>query len=358
MSISAWILIGLTFVVTVVLLPQVAKSRRMMGQSRNNDRFSEGVRVLDVTDTPNADRSVEVAIYRRDNSKSDSNPATRPIKTAQDLRRYTNLKAQRAAATSARANSARLRAILLALLLLAGILVSSFAAFGFLAWWVLTGPVGGVLLTLAWGTVSAKNGRKEDLQFIADIREVERRLEKSPTGRAALISGRNRDNNHWAKVAQESLRNASEGTLSDALLRAKKHTIPELVVQTKSLDQSVQSIEEVARENKTTTQESQNSKLSPKADAETTARPLVDSPRDSKKWELVGIPAPTYTLQSDAQHREVVISAAATDSDWEEAAVPMRPKSARVLPADTALSSEEIQGGTINLQNILDRRRA
>lgn len=65
----------------------------MMGQPRNNDRFPEDVRALDMTGTPNADRSVEVAICRRDNSKTDNNPTARLIKTAQDLRRYANLKA-------------------------------------------------------------------------------------------------------------------------------------------------------------------------------------------------------------------------------------------------------------------------
>lgn len=361
MSISAWILIGLTFVVTVVLLPQVAKSRRMMGQARHNDRFSEGMRLLEVEDAPSPQRSVEVAIYRT-SGNSDDKPVTRPIKTAQDLRQYTNLKAQRAAAASTRANAARRRAYLLIMLLVAGALVAGFATAGLLAWWVLSAPVVGIIATLAWGTISAGNGRKEDLQLIADIREVERRLEKSPTGRAALISGRNRDNNHWAKVARESLReNAPEGTLSEALQRSKTQAESGSATPIANSEQLVQKSELAPHEAATTpakaASETEPDPAKDRSDRDTIAD-ATDGFRDTKKWDFVGIPAPTYTLRSDAARREVTVSTEATDSGWEEAPVPMRPKSAQILPAGEALSSEEIQENNVNLQNILDRRRA
>ena len=62
-GISAWILLGLTLVVTGVLLPQVAKSRRLMGQARNDDRFSDGVRLLDLDQQVKQPHSVEVALH-------------------------------------------------------------------------------------------------------------------------------------------------------------------------------------------------------------------------------------------------------------------------------------------------------
>lgn len=134
MSTSTWILIGSAFVVTIILLLQVVKFRRMISQPRNDDRFSGGARVLNVMDTPSANRSIKVVTYYRDNSETDSNPATRPIRTTRDLRYYTSLRTQCAVATSTRTNSAYLRVTLLALLLSVGILVSSFAVFSLLAW--------------------------------------------------------------------------------------------------------------------------------------------------------------------------------------------------------------------------------
>lgn len=335
--------------VTVILLPQVAKSRRMMGQARNDDRFSQKMRLLEVENAPCAEHSVEVAIHRNPNGALADKPVTRPIKMAQDLKLYTNLKARRAAAASTRANAARTRAILFAILTFATVLTVAIGALGLASWWLISAPVVGIVATLAWGTVAARNGRKQDMQFIADIRAVERRLEQSPAGREALTSGKKRDNNHWAKVAQESLNSLNEkkpeGTLSE--LRQKQQENKPAT----SAPIARQTPQETVAENQP------GFKPATKPVQPATVKHNANEQVSSQKWNFTEIPAPTYTLRSQSRH-EVTISAQATSANWEEAPVPMRPKTAQVLPADEALSSDEIQPHPVNLQDILDRRRA
>lgn len=363
MSISAWILVGLTFVVTVVLLPQVAKSRRMMGQARNDDRFSEGMRLLDVEDTPSADHSVEVAIHRKSVAGSKEKTITRPIKTAQDLRQYTNLKALRAAAISTRTNAAKIRARILVATVLVSLIVAGFAAVGALAWWVLAAPALGIFLTLLWGTIAASNGRKTDSQFIADIREVERRLEKSPAGRAALSLGRKHDNNHWAKVAQESLREGNhEGTLNEALQRIKQQQVS--TGETVTVKYETQNTENSSHEMEQTVQSQAHAQATVPHKTltknRTTDKKNYDAEPEERtgKWTVPEIPAPTYTLRSSVAHRDVVVAQDAAPQNHEVASTPMRPKTAQALPAGEALSSEDIQSKPLDIQAILDRRRA
>lgn len=184
MGISAWILLGLTLVVTVVLLPQVAKSRRLMGQARNDDRFSDGVRLLDLDQQVKQPHSVEVALHK--NQGKLGRAATRPIKMAQDLRAYTEVKADRAAAASNRVTSARRRAGLLGGMVLALAIVSAFAATGFLAWWVLAAPILGIVATISWGAIAAKRGREQDRQIPAVHSSSRKAFGAKPRGARGL----------------------------------------------------------------------------------------------------------------------------------------------------------------------------
>lgn len=362
MSIAAWILLSLTLVVTVVLLPQVAKSRRMMGQARNDDRFSQGMRVLELAEAPSLAHSVEVAIHRK-TDRTMQQSVTRPIKMAQDLRTYTDLKSRRAAASSSRSSAARRRLAFLGGLAIAAVVVSGFAAAGMLAWWVLVAPGVGILLTLGWGSVAARKGRREDLRYLEDIRAVERRLEKSPAGRAALHAGKLRSNSHWAKVAQESLKSETrEGTLSEALQKANEVLEAQSgedseTVTAPETEQTVQNAEMPAVVGDKVDQSVQNNTNQKLTEQNATETP-VDTP-EKNKWNPTAIPVPSYTLHSDLVRRDVAIAAEVTGQDWEDTPVPMRPKNAQIMPAGEALTSEEIQSAApVDLETILERRRA
>lgn len=357
-SISSWILLSLAFIVTAVLAPQVAKSRRMMGQARNDDRFSQGVRLLDVEEMPNEAHSVEVTIHRQTDAATMQKLATRPIKMAQDLRTFTDLKSQRAGAVSARAAQAHRRSVLLTVLVVFGILISVLAASGILSWWVLFAPGSGAALTLVWGSIAASRGRQEDLNFLTQIRQVERRLEKSPAGRAALTLGKKRDNHHWAKVAAQSLssENQHEGTLEEALAQARKAT----AAQTKDaeeIDQQVQSENTVDAPMEDSVEEIRGiAEDSSEAASNPGTTPQTD---EKSKWEPSEIPAPNYTLQSGNMRFEVQVDDALTGGNWEESPVPMRPKTAAVLPTGESQSSEEVADNVpLDLESILERRRA
>lgn len=364
-GISAWILLGLTLVVTGVLLPQVAKSRRLMGQARNDDRFSDGVRLLELDQQVQQPHSVEVALHK--NQGQLGRTATRPIKMAQDLRIYTETKANRAAAASNRVTSARRRAGLLGGMVFALAVVSAFAATGFLAWWVLAAPVMGIVATIWWGAVAAKRGREQDRQFQQSIRVLEKRLAQSPAGRAALQSVEMRGAKQWARVAAASLAGGKTvpGTLAQAVQIANE-AAPATAV---SLAEEANRLTDVERpiQNNTyaeaqTTAVTANSSLDKKAKPETTPgaetvqNPVETAPEVTVKWNPADLPTPSYTLKTGAI-RQVVVEQDFR-ADWQYAPVPMRPQTAQILPAGEALAAEDVSAAPVDLESILERRRA
>ncbi len=364
-GISAWILLGLTLVVTGVLLPQVAKSRRLMGQARNDDRFSDGVRLLELDQQVQQPHSVEVALHK--NQGQLGRTATRPIKMAQDLRTYTETKANRAAAASNRVTSARRRAGLLGGMVFALAVVSAFAATGFLAWWVLAAPVMGIVATIWWGAVAAKRGREQDRQFQQSIRVLEKRLAQSPAGRAALQSVEMRGAKQWARVAAASLAGGKTvpGTLAQAVQIANE-AAPATAV---SLAEEANRLIDVERpiQNNTdaeaqTTAVTADSSLDKKAKPETTPgaetvqNPVETAPEVTVKWNPADLPTPSYTLKTGAI-RQVVVEQDFR-ADWQYAPVPMRPQTAQILPAGEALAAEDVSAAPVDLESILERRRA
>lgn len=364
-GISAWILLGLTLVVTGVLLPQVAKSRRLMGQARNDDRFSDGVRLLELDQQVQQPHSVEVALHK--NQGQLGRTATRPIKMAQDLRTYTETKANRAAAASNRVTSARRRAGLLGGMVFALAVVSAFAATGFLAWWVLAAPVMGIVATIWWGAVAAKRGREQDRQFQQSIRVLEKRLAQSPAGRAALQSVEMRGAKQWARVAAASLAGGKTvpGTLAQAVQIANE-AAPATAV---SLAEEADRLTDVERpiQNNTdaeaqTTAVTADSSLDKKAKPETTPgaetvqNPVETASEVTVKWNPADLPTPSYTLKTGAI-RQVVVEQDFR-ADWQYAPVPMRPQTAQILPAGEALAAEDVSAAPVDLESILERRRA
>ena len=364
-GISAWILVGLTLVVTVVLLPQVAKSRRLMGQARNDDRFSEGVRLLDLDQQAQQPHSVEVALHK--NQGQLGTAATRPIKMAQDLRNYTEVKANRAAAASNRVTSARRRVGLLGTMLFALAAVSAFVATGFLAWWVLIAPVLGIAATISWGAIAAKRGREQDRQFQQSIRLLEKSLAQSPAGRAALQSVGMRTTKQWAKVATSSLKSgtAVPGTLAQAV-RLANEAAPAPAVNLaeeadcqNNVERSVQKDVD-AQAQVTAAQPDSSPDVSVKPEtavsSETVENPVETVQETTAKWNPADLPTPSYTLKTGAI-RQVVVEQDFR-ADWQYAPVPMRPQTAQILPAGEALAAADVSAAPVDLESILERRRA
>ena len=364
-GISAWILLGLTLVVIGVLLPQVAKSRRLMGQARNDDRFSDGVRLLELDQQVQQPHSVEVALHK--NQGQLGRTATRPIKMAQDLRTYTETKANRAAAASNRVTSARRRAGLLGGMVFALVVVSVFAATGFLAWWVLAAPVMGIVATIWWGAVAAKRGREQDRQFQQSIRVLEKRLAQSPAGRAALQSVGMRGAKQWARVAAASLAGGKPvpGTLAQAVQIANEAapaTAVSLAENAEYLTDSerpVQNDNEAEAQTKPVTADSspdKKAKSGTEPGIENVENPVENVQETTAKWNPADLPTPSYTLKTGAI-RQVVVEQDFR-ADWQYAPVPMRPQTAQILPAGEALAAKDVSAAPVDLESILERRRA
>ncbi|WP_296183283.1 hypothetical protein [uncultured Mobiluncus sp.] len=364
-GISAWILLGLTLVVTGVLLPQVAKSRRLMGQARNDDRFSDGVRLLDLDQQVKQPHSVEVALHK--NQSQLGRTVTRPIKMAQDLRAYTEVKANRAAAASNRVTSARRRVGLLGGMVFALAAVSAFVATGFLAWWVLAAPVTGIAATISWGAIAAKRGREQDRQFRQSIRALEKRLAQSPAGRAALQSAGMRGAKQWAKVAAASLAGGTpvSGTLAQAVRMANEAapatavSLIEEVDRLPDVKRSVQNdtdaeVQVSAAEAEPRRDENARSETAP--GIENVENPVETVQEINAKWNPADLPTPSYTLKTGAI-RQVVVEQDFR-ADWQYAPVPMRPQTAQILPAGEALAAEDVSAAPVDLESILERRRA
>lgn len=359
---SAWILLGLTFIVIALVLPQVAKSRRLMGQARSEDRFSENMRVLDLEKTSNDRPAVQVSLYQK--ASSSGNSTTRPLRMAQLLRDYTEAKAQRSSAAASRQAAVQHRAILLGTLIFTMLVIVGLASARVAPWWGLSVPGTGVGLVLAWGAVAAKRGRSKDLKFLQEIRSLERELEKTSAGRAALHADKPRGRNHWAQVARESLRDnlGTEPNLTQtlnqlqatrAVERAALHAqnLAQEKLQTKAT--STQNHDEGLVEETSRTQIVAGSDLAAGDVGRGEDRGAVRV--SGLRWDPTPIPAPSYTLRAPDARREVVT---AQVQEPASVAVPLRPQVAQYLPAGVALKSKDVVADPLDLESILERRRA
>ena len=346
---SAWILLGLTFIVTALVLPQVAKSRRLMGQARSEDRFSENMRVLDLEKTSNDRPAVQVSLYQK--ASSSGNSTTRPLRMAQLLRDYTEAKAQRSSAAASRQAAVQHRAILLGTLIFTMLVIVGLASARVAPWWGLSVPGTGV-------------GRSKDLKFLQEIRSLERELEKTSAGRAALHADKPRGRNHWAQVARESLRDnlGTEPNLTQtlnqlqatrAVERAALHAqnLAQEKLQTKAT--STQHLDEGLVEETSQTQITAGSDLAAGDVGRGEDRGAVRV--SGLRWDPTPIPAPSYTLRAPDARREVVT---AQVQEPASVAVPLRPQVAQYLPAGVALKSKDVVADPLDLESILERRRA
>lgn len=346
-------MLGLALILLGYLLPHLVRSRQLLLQSRLEDRFSAGLRVLPVTaegrSAGGAHHGGAVArpyLHPPRTEAAVNRPTTRGARAEEDARALAAARAARAAEISRRAAAAR-RRLALTLVLLVGA-VAAWAAVGLasLGWWVAALPtvlLGGVLVL---GRRAAVAGQRRNAQARAEMARLEARLratahaEAEPSGAAARVAARRRaaadrtaaERTAAANVtAPDTAVPAADTAPHDAPAArpADDETAPAVVVPSGA--EAVEAADDEAAPAVVVpaVTESPAEAAAAAADA---AQDDEESDREERPWTPVAVPPPTYTLKPAARRRDVAPYEADPQAT---AAVPVRPGA----PASSAVSA-------------------
>ena len=171
----------------------------------------------------------------------------------------------------------------------------------------------------------------------------------------------------WAKVAAASLAGGTpvSGTLAQAVRMANEAapatavSLIEEVDRLPDVKRSVQNdtdaeVQVSAAEAEPRRDENARSETAP--GIENVENPVETVQEINAKWNPADLPTPSYTLKTGAI-RQVVVEQDFR-ADWQYAPVPMRPQTAQILPAGEALAAEDVSAAPVDLESILERRRA
>lgn len=332
---SAWMLVAIAVIVVAFVLPQVLKSRSLLGQSRSEDRFSQDLRVVSnesPAETHPAHEIGSLPLHLRNSGDRMNRPLTRSVRLSYDIREYTKARAERAAAISRRSAAAKRRAALAAVaaggLVVCAILMSTSICGP--EWLAL--PAGLLALDLAVGVFAARRGAQEDAAFLERINEIQGRLERTPGGRRALATYQHRPQAHSIPIPTSAPPAASPAAAADSstpVCTGESSCNIASEIQEASVETVAEVSPEVAEE---------------------------PEPQEKPKWTPTPLPPPSYTLKARVAYAHAPAPEEAdTDS---QATTPYRPQKATPLPAGAALSAEELVVMPVDLEVILQRRRA
>ncbi|MDO5672465.1 MAG: hypothetical protein Q4G30_06375 [Actinomycetaceae bacterium] len=358
MDTPAWLLVALTFVVVAYLLPQVVKSRKLMGEARTEDRFSSDMRLLETAGVATSaaeaaiPESASVRIHTQRRGTQMDRPVNRSVRLTQDVKELVSARAARAAAGARRAAAAKRRLALVSIFAGVALALGVSAGIGIVSWGWVAAPIAGVVGVLGLGTVAARQGLANDARLAARVREVEERLARTPSGRLALggsaaageaAGAARRRYINWAKVAEDASENVetTEGGQTD-------------IAQTQPQSAEPPSVQEEERTALGSEEETEG-EIKAKADE---AQASVGT-----EWTPVPVPPPTYTLKAPAPlYVPMSVDEDAQGAAEVRARVPMRPMQATPLPATApAVAVQEVVGtdtGLLDLEEILNKRRA
>ena len=309
------------------LVPHRLRYRQQLLESRTEDRFSGGLRVLVVADARGRDvRAADARAECGPDSPKRSGllspargvPVTgRPVTTegrggvverpygtqdkitADDARRAAQLRAQHAAAVARRAAAARRRALLTAVLLVASI--AAWVVVGVTSVAVVAAVVPTVLLAgvLVLGRRAAVQGRAADAAWEREQRAAVRR--RTPVARAPRVTGRAQhpSDSHTEVIAQvrPEGRAARGAATSSAAPAEVAPAAPSVTAGTTTTATTVDDDEVAAVPSATETSTAAPTEAHPAADDD--ARGAA-----GEGWSPVPVPRPTYTTKASAPRRE------------------------------------------------------
>ena len=334
-------------IVTFATLPYLIARRSAMMQSREDDRFSPSLRLVESASVVPVDECADDSpallngtrpVQRRSSPVAHNAPvltAEAARARSRGVREISALRARRAARLSAEAAAARRRVLLVAVAALATLILAGCAAATSLSWmWPLL-PFAVGAATLVFSRACAIRSQRIGEEEVAQLHRLRDQLSRSSASAKATTEVTTVE----AHTIRPSLSDASEEGVEDESLRA---------------DQVTDASEELA----------ENLQNEAQAEVEETVASAIEeeipAPVERRTWTPAAIPAPTYAMRARLSGRIVHPDTDIRGIPRVDARIPARPIAAGPVPKD-ARSTEEVvayEAVVLDVEAALDSRIA
>lgn len=334
-------------IVTLAALPYLVARRSAMMQSRENDRFSPSLRLVESASVVPVDECADESpallngtrpVQRRSSPVAHNAPvltAEAARARSRGVREISALRARRAARLSAEAAAARRRVLLVAVAALATLILAGCAAATSLSWmWPLL-PFAVGAATLVFSRACAIRSQRIGEEEVAQLHRLRDQLSRSSASGKASTEVSMVE----AEAVQLPVSDASEEGAEDESLRADQVR-----------DESQELAENLQNEAQAAAEETVASAIEEE----------IPAPVERRTWTPAAIPAPTYAMRARLSGRIVHPDTDIRGIPRVDARIPARPIAAGPVPKD-ARSTEEVvayEAVVLDVEAALDSRIA
>ena len=334
-------------IVTLATLPYLVARRSAMMQSRENDRFSPSLRLVESASVVPVDECADESpallngtrpVQRRSSPVAHNAPvltAEAARARSRGVREISALRARRAARLSAEAAAARRRVLLVAVAALATLILAGCAAATSLSWmWPLL-PFAVGTATLVFSRACAIRSQRIGEEEVAQLHRLRDQLSRSSASAKASAEVTTVE----AETVHSSVSDASGEGVEDESLRA---------------DQVTNESEELAEDLQNEAQAAAEETVASAIEEE------IPAPVERRTWTPAAIPAPTYAMRARLSGRIVHPDTDIRGIPRVDARIPARPIAAGPVPKD-ARSTEEVvayEAVVLDVEAALDSRIA
>ena len=334
-------------IVTLATLPYLVARRSAMMQSRENDRFSPSLRLVESASVVPVDECADESpallngtrpVQRRSSPVAHNAPvltAEAARARSRGVREISALRARRAARLSAEAAAARRRVLLVALAALATLILAGCAAATSLSWmWPLL-PFAVGAATLVFSRACAIRSQRIGEEEVAQLHRLRDQLSRSSASGKVSTEVTTVE----AEAVQSPVSDASGEGVEDESLRA---------------DQVTNESEELAEDLQNEAQAAAEETVASAIEEE------IPAAVERRTWTPAAIPAPTYAMRARLSGRIVHPDTDIRGIPRVDARIPARPIAAGPVPKD-ARSTEEVvayEAVVLDVEAALDSRIA
>lgn len=334
-------------IVTLATLPYLVARRSAMMQSRENDRFSPSLRLVESASVVPVDECADDSpallngtrpVQRRSSPVAHNAPvltAEAARARSRGVREISALRARRAARLSAEAAAARRRVLLVAVAALATLILAGCAAATSLSWmWPLL-PFAVGTATLVFSRACAIRSQRIGEEEVAQLHRLRDQLSRSSASAKASAEVTTVE----AEAVRSPVSDASGEGVEDESLRA---------------DQVTNESEELAEDLQNEAQAAAEETVASAIEEE------IPAPVERRTWTPAAIPAPTYAMRARLSGRIVHPDTDIRGIPRVDARIPARPIAAGPVPKD-ARSTEEVvayEAVVLDVEAALDSRIA
>lgn len=334
-------------IVTLATLPHLIARRSAMMQSRENDRFSPSLRLVESASVVPVDECADDSpallngtrpVQRRSSPVAHNAPvltAEAARARSRGVREISALRARRAARLSAEAAAARRRVLLVAVAALATLILAGCAAATSLSWmWPLL-PFAVGTATLVFSRACAIRSQRIGEEEVAQLHRLRDQLSRSSVSAKASAEVTTVE----AETVHSSVSDASEESVEEESLGA---------------DQVTDTAEELAEDLQDEAQAAVEQTVASAIEEE------IPAPVERRTWTPAAIPAPTYAMRARLSGRIVHPDTDIRGIPRVDARIPARPIAAGPVPKD-ARSTEEVvayEAVVLDVEAALDSRIA